>query len=222
MSDKISKNKAECLFWLGRYTQRVYAVLHFFRKFRDMLIEEPEDYTVFCEKLGVADKYSSAEDFMLRYLFSKDDGVSLRSALHNAFNNAIVVRELIKSETFSYVQLALGKMEECAAKGSDVNELQELTDSLMAFWGAVDERIFQSETRNMIKAGWFLEELDLHIRFDYSFPRLQNMFRRLEQRVLKDTDVFDMGKFLELKEALALPGAAKDHLLYLLSCLLIL
>jgi uncharacterized alpha-E superfamily protein len=218
--EQISGNKANCLFWLGRYMQRVYTILHFFEKFRDQIIEEPDDYKEFCDKLGVYEnKYSSVSDFMSRILYDKDDESSLIAALKCAFNNAIVVRDLTKSDIFSYVQLAVDKIEECAVKNVDINDLQGVADSAMAFWGAVDERIFNKETRNMIKAGWFLEDLDLHVRFDYPFSRLKSMLNRLEFRVINNPHLFDTGKFLELKEALAEPGIDKDNVLYLISVL---
>jgi hypothetical protein len=200
--------------------QRVYTILHFFEKFRDQIIESPEDYKEFCVKLGVQeDKYASASDFMARILYDKDDGNSLFAALKCAFNNAIMVRDLTKSDIFSYVQLAVDKIEECAAKNADINDLQGVADSAMAFWGAVDERIFNRETRDMIKAGWFLEDLDLHVRFDYPFWRLKGMLNRLEFRVTNNPHLFDVGKFLELKEALAEPGINRDNVLYLISVL---
>ncbi|MDR2783213.1 MAG: alpha-E domain-containing protein, partial [Treponema sp.] len=79
------------------------------------------------------------------------------SALIYAYDNAIVLREDIKSETLAYVEMCVREMERCAAKNDDAYELRPVTDSLMAFWGSVDERIFRRDIRNMIKAGWYLE-----------------------------------------------------------------
>ena len=48
----ISANKANSLFWLGRYEERVYITLHLMRKCYDKMIDgEMEDYRPFWQKL---------------------------------------------------------------------------------------------------------------------------------------------------------------------------
>jgi hypothetical protein len=218
--DLIWIGKAEHLFWLGRYTQRVYTVLHFFRKFRDILIDVDENaYSSFCQKLGVENKYVSASDFLSRYLFDKSDSNSMISALRYTYDNALALREEIKSENLGYVGLCLDVMEEEVTKHSDVNELQSVSDSLMAFWGAVDERIFKHEVRNMIKAGWRLEALDLHIRFDYPQERILLFLERLEPHLKAEPKVFDQKLFFDMKMALEQPSFNKNAVLAMLASL---
>jgi hypothetical protein len=225
MMETLSIVKAGNLFWLGRYTQRVYTILHFFRKYRDMIIDvDADSYHAFCRKLGVEDKYNSASDFLRRYLFDAADGNSLIFALACAFDNGIVLRKEIKSETLSYVQLCVDEMERCAKADADVNALQPVTDSLMAFWGAVDERIFRRDVRNMIKAGWYLEDLDLHIRFEYPYERVRLLFDRLERHILpeKERAIFDLNLFEELKRELEKPAFNKTKALGMLARLFVL
>jgi uncharacterized alpha-E superfamily protein len=214
---------AENLFWLGRYTQRVYTVLHFFRKFQDILIGDDEfAYDSFCRQLGVENKYESADDFLSRYLFDNTDSNSLISALTYAHDNALVLREEIKSENLAYVELCLDVMEEGASKHSDVNELQIVSDSLMAFWGAADDRIFKREVRNMIKAGWRLEALDLHIRFDYPQERLLLLLYRLERHLNKEEAIFDQKLFFDMKAAVQQASFNKNAVLAMLASLYLL
>jgi hypothetical protein len=195
-------------------------VLHFFRKFRDILIDVDEHaYGSFCEKLGVENKYTCASDFLSRYLFDKSDSNSLISALRYTHDNALVLREEIKSENLGYVELCLDVMEEGVTKQSDVNELQIVSDSLMAFWGAVDERIFKREVRNMIKAGWRLEALDLHIRFDYPHERILLFLERLEQHLKAEPEVFDQKLFFDMKSALEQASFNKNAVLAMLASL---
>ena len=41
----ISANKANRLYWLGRYTERVYLSLHFLRRYYDQMIDgHPQNY----------------------------------------------------------------------------------------------------------------------------------------------------------------------------------
>ncbi|KAA6328666.1 hypothetical protein EZS27_022461 [termite gut metagenome] len=197
--ETISKAKAENLFWLGRYTQRVYIILHFLRKYRDRMIDEDENaYSLFCGKLGIENIYTSREDFLHRYLFDQSNNNSLISKLAYASNNATILREEIKSETFAYIQMSICHIERCAGD-SDLSALQPVTDSLLAFWGSVDERIHNRDVRNMIKAGKYLETFDLYARFDYPYGRIIYLLNRLEKHIEKEKSIFDQNLFLEIK-----------------------
>ena len=62
------------LFWLGRYSERVYTTLKLFSLSFDSLIEEGEDdHRVFCESLEIPDIYLDKEDFIARYPFGSLD-----------------------------------------------------------------------------------------------------------------------------------------------------
>jgi hypothetical protein len=100
-----------------------------------------------------------------------------------------------------------------------VNELEIVSDSLMAFWGAIDERIFKREVRNMIKVGWRLEALDLHIRFDYPHERILFFLERLEWHLKAEPEAFDQKLFLDMKTALEQPSFNKNAVLAMLASL---
>ncbi|MDR3218813.1 MAG: alpha-E domain-containing protein [Dysgonamonadaceae bacterium] len=214
MGETISNAKAGNLFWLGRYTERVHVILHFLRKYRDRMIDEDADaYHLFCEKLGIENCYTSCDDFLNRFLFDKTNKHSLISILTCASDNAIVLRQEIKSETLAYIQLAICHIEQCACINSDVDVLQPVTDSLMAFWGSIDERIHKRDARNMIKAGKYLEKFDLHIRFDYPRERINYLFDRLEKHIQKEKSIFDQNSLFELKLATEQPFYNKQEIL---------
>jgi uncharacterized alpha-E superfamily protein len=205
MAETISNTKAENLFWLGRYVHRVYTILHFLRKYRDVMIDENEcAYKLFCEKLGIENVYTSSDDFIHNYLFDKNNRNSLISTLTVASGNAILLREEIKSETFAYIQMSICHIESCA-KDSELNDLQSVTDYLLAFWGSVDERMYKRDVRNMIKAGKYTEALDLHIRFDYPHERILYLLNRLEKHTEKEKTIFDQILFLQLKKEIEFP-----------------
>ncbi|OAV67442.1 hypothetical protein Barb6XT_01473 [Bacteroidales bacterium Barb6XT] len=217
MGETISNAKAESLFWLGRYTERVYVILHFLRKYRDVMIDEDENaYCIFCEKLGIENTYHSREDFLHNYLFDKSNSNSLISALSHASNNATLLRGEIKSETFSYIQMSICHMESCTGQ-SNLDVLQPVTDSLLAFGGSVDYRIYKKDTRNMIKAGKFLEALDLHIRFEYPNERIIYLLERMERHITKEKSIFDQNLFFEVKEEVKQCDYNKTKVLGLIS-----
>ena len=108
----ISVEKSDHLFWLGRYVERVFTTLNtFFTYYDRMLDTEKEAYKHFCERLSIPDIYENQEDFVQKYLFSKEDGNSVYSSMERAYDNAVVLRDELSSRTLSYIQLALDCME---------------------------------------------------------------------------------------------------------------
>ena len=99
------------LFWLGRYSERVYTTLKLFSLSFDSLIEQNgDDHRAFCQSLEIPDIYSDKDDFIDRYPFSLEVPDSIFSNLQRAYDNAIELREEIGSETLSFVQMAIYEM----------------------------------------------------------------------------------------------------------------
>ena len=133
----ISVEKTDHLFWLGRYVERVFTTLNtFFTYYDRMLDTEKEAYKHFCERLSIPDIYENQEDFVQKYLFSKEDGNSVYSSMERAYDNAVVLRDELSSRTLSYIQLALDCMEKHAGSGAFAYDLQPVLDDLFAFWAA--------------------------------------------------------------------------------------
>lgn len=66
------------LYWLGRYSERVYTTLKLFSISFDTLIEQyAEDYRSFCESIEIPDIYRDKDDFIDRYAFSPEDPNSI-------------------------------------------------------------------------------------------------------------------------------------------------
>jgi uncharacterized alpha-E superfamily protein len=214
-----SNAKVNNLFWLGRYVQRVYLILHFIRKYRDEVIDRDDDrdaYKRFCVKAGIANIYTSNEDFMQRYLYDPNNSVSLIAALSNADNNATLLREEIKSESFAYIQMAICHIERMNDI-TDVEELQLVTDCMLAFWGSLDERMIKGEARSVIKAGKYLESLDLYLRFDYPHDRLLYILENFEWHAGKQRAVFDQILLFQLRKELEHNDYNKIKVLEMLS-----
>ena len=77
----ISANKANSLFWLGRYEERVYITLHLMRKCYDKMIDgEMEDYRPFWQKLDPFGVYQTNEEFTLGMMYDDGNPSSVMSA----------------------------------------------------------------------------------------------------------------------------------------------
>lgn len=168
-NNAISAIKANRLYWLGRYTERVYISLHLLRRYYDKMIDgEPKEYEEYYQKLDTNNPYPDRESFRIGYMYDEKNPCSLISGLTAANDNAIVLREEIMSETLSYIELSLSCIRKSAEKKDDnITDLQPITDYLLAFWGSVDERVFDERVRNFLRIGKLVENMDMHIRFDY-------------------------------------------------------
>jgi len=197
----VSSAKASRLYWLGRYAERVYLTLHMLRKHFDMMIDEDKDaYIIFCTKMGIENKYTSADDFTKRYLFDCSNPESVINMLDRVKDNAMMLREEIMTETLCYIELSIAHMNKPEVQSAGIEGLQRITDYMLAFWGSIDERIVDNQIRHSIKFGKFVESLDLHIRFDYQFNRVEGIFNRLLHTIEKECYICDEMTLLTLKQ----------------------
>lgn len=202
----ISVEQADHLFWLGRYTERVYITLRFYFKSFDSMIDETVDsYQAFCESIDIPNIYSSREDFFRRYPFDAENPDSIISNLNRAYDNAIVLRESIGSEVLSYIQLAIYDMNKAAVSKSPLIELQYLIDHILSFWGIADDQIDSEQVRNMIKAGKRIERIDMYARLGVSREELVKEVCRMIPRVERSGLVYDKARLEQMKSLVENP-----------------
>ena len=196
----ISVEQADHLFWLGRYTERVYTTLRlYFPSFDSMIDETVDSYQTFCESIDIPDIYSSKEDFLKRYPFDADNPDSIISNLGRAYDNAVVLRESIGSEALSYIQLAVYDMNKAAVSKSPLIELQYLVDHILSFWGIADDQIDSEQVRNMIKAGKRIERIDLYARLKVSGEELIREVCRMIPMVERSGLIYDKARLEQMK-----------------------
>ena len=169
----ISANKANSLFWLGRYEERVYITLHLMRKCYDKMIDgEMEDYRPFWQKLDPFGVYQTNEEFTLGMMYDDGNPSSVMSAQTKAMDNAILLREEIMSETLSYLEMSVALLKKCVDKQeTNVMILQPVIDWSLAFWGAAEQRLLNHKALYIMMIGRNIENLDMLLRFEYSYER---------------------------------------------------
>ena len=180
----ISLVKANNLLWLGRYSERVYTTIRkFYIEFDKMIDNEKDGYSEYCNKLNIPIIYESNDDFINRYLYDKTNPDSVISNLIRAYDNAIVLRDEIGTETMAYLQLCLSTMEKTMHSASPLMELQNVLDMLLAFWACADDYIVDAETRNIIKTGKSIERIDLYLRLGSDEQSLLLEYQKLCARI---------------------------------------
>lgn len=196
----ISVEQADHLYWLGRYTERVYTTLRgFFQSFDTMIDETIDSYQKFCASIDIPNIYTSKEDFLKRYPFDAENPDSIISNLNRAYDNAIVLRESIGSEALSYIQLAIYDMNKAALSRSPLIEMQYIMDHILAFWGIADDEIDSEQVRNMIKAGKRIERVDLYARLGMPGNELVREVHRMIPRVERSGLSYDKEKLERVK-----------------------
>lgn len=192
--------------------ERVFTTLNtFFTYYDRMLDTEKEAYKRFCERLSIPDTYENQEDFVQKYLFSKEDGNSVYSSMERAYDNAVVLRDELSSRTLSYIQLALDCMEKHAGSGAFAYDLQPVLDDLFAFWGCLDDNVEDEECRNIIKCGKYLERLDLYMRLDYPYRMIEKEYNKFLNRLHKIRIRYNLSEIDTLNEIMNLGDGWRDR-----------
>lgn len=180
----VSIDQGDHLFWLGRYVERVCLTLHYLDELYDTLLDlDSSAYKQFCTKLNIPDVYKDEMDFITRYQFDKNNPDSLYSNLSRAYDNGLVLRNIISTPALSYIQMSLDLMEEGAKTGTYALLNQQIVDYLLAFWGILDEKVGTKHKRNLIKAGRYLERLDMQTRLGTDWEELAITFGKMSRRL---------------------------------------
>lgn len=180
----ISLEKIDCVYWLGRYAERVFTSTNYYTYVFDRLIDtDKECYKEYCHRLDIPDIYQDGEDFADKYLYDLSNPDSLYANMSRAFDNAIIIREELSSDVLAYIHLALDKFK--FTRGSDNIPLilQEIRDYLYAFWGSADDFIISQDVRNILKCGRYAERVDIHIRMGASAAVIDKELSKLASRI---------------------------------------
>lgn len=181
----ISLEQTNRLYWLGRYSERVYTTIRLYAKcYDDMIDDIGENYADFCRMLEIPNIYKDKEDFNQRYGFDESDPNSILSNLIRAYDNAVVLREEIGSETLSYIQLAIYAINKAKISRAPLLELQNVEDNILAFWGIADDFIESETIRNIIRTGKRVERIDPYARLKLGIKELKSELRRMHTRLV--------------------------------------
>ncbi len=191
----ITADKANRLYWLGRYTERVYITLHLLRRYYDKVIDgDISDFTEYYSLLGVdySGHTDGCEKLQLSQLYDLENICSVYTSLALCRDNAIVLRRDITSESLSYIQMSHALIEECAKIGEkNITRLQLITDYMLALFGSIDERVFDKRIRRFIKIGKLIENIDLHVRFNYPFFRIEEAYSTLCEHLKEESSIIN-------------------------------
>ena len=197
----ITVNQSDCLFWLGRYIERVYTTLRMYCQEYDRMSDEMQDsYEEYCRRMGIPNIYTSREDFRKRYPFDASNPHSIRSALDRAYDNAILLRGELGTHCLSYVEMTIYDLKKAETSDAPLIAFQALVDHILAFWGIVDDVIEAEQVRSILKTGKRVERIDMYARMKYDAKEVAHEIRRLAGRIPKTGLVYDQKAIDRLME----------------------
>ncbi|MDY2628447.1 MAG: alpha-E domain-containing protein [Lachnospiraceae bacterium] len=195
----ISLDRADSLFWLGRYTERVFTTVKVFFQYYDKMIDQNENaYQKFCMELSIPDVYGSRENFVRDYILDETNPDSIISNMKRAYDNALVSRDDVSTESMAYLELCLQAIRRGKGSAAPLFELQSVIDDIYAFWGSIDDCILDEENRNIVKCGRYVERMDLYLRLGYGWVSVAKEFAKFSNRLERVRIGYHHDKFQEL------------------------
>ena len=122
-----------------------------------------------------------------------------------AYDNAVVLREELGSETLSYIQLAIYDMNKAKTSEAPILQFQKISDNILAFWGMVDDSIAREKVRNIIKSGKRIERIDLYARLKLPRNKMEREVMRLADRIPKSGMNYEQERVEELLGLVRMP-----------------
>ena len=175
----ISLEHGDRLYWLGRYTERVFTTLKALQDVYDRMLDNEGSYTEFLGYFEMPDIYGSSTEFFCDLLYNRDNFSSVAHSLDRAYDNGIVLREDISSGAFSFLQVAKDTLKKSKTAKNRRLALLPLEDVLYGFWGCIADNIYDEEIKNIIYCGKSTERLDLYLRMKYPYEDVSREFERL-------------------------------------------
>lgn len=192
----LSLEKVDHLLWLGRYVERCHTTMGFVLHAYDEALDFPDGaWRAQLAELGFDAASGSPIPFFRDSLFNGNNSSSVKFSMSAAFDNAVVLRDVIGTECLAYIQMAVNSIEAAEKSDSPLLALQNVRDDILAFKGCVDEYIGSDTARNLVKSGFTVERMDLYTRLRYRLDRLQQEAHRLAGRIDRIGVAYDKAAF---------------------------
>lgn len=203
----LSLERVNRLLWLGRYVERCYVTLKFILNTYDAALDSVEgNWKGQLEELGFDQDNDDPEEFFRECLFSRTLTSSAYYSMSAAYDNAVVLRDVIGTESAAYIQMAVNEIERAETSDAPLLDLQQVIDCIMAFKGSCDDYVVNDAARNIIKCGISVERMDLYARLSYHLEDIRKETHKLASRIDRTGMTYDRTAFRALIEKVYAPS----------------
>lgn len=213
--DIIAVDRLNNLIWLGRYSERVYTTIKTFFKGYDKMIDDPYFYVTYCERFQIPNIYINQRDFIERYVLDENDPNSIISNLYRAYDNCIVLRNELGTETVNYLEVALNNLKGIQDFDSFLLELQTVVDYILAFWACLSDTVEKYEVKTVVKLGRRIERLDLYLRLRKNIDEIKKALNLLDDRMKRASIAYQIENYVLLKQEINGDCLDYDRAIYL-------
>ncbi len=176
----ISLETASNLYWLGRYSERCSLLINIFSDTFDTMLDKDNNcYIELCNKIGIPNVYNDSDDFINKFIFDENNSYSIISSLDNAYNNAVLSKDVLKHECYSYLRLASNLLRDIHIK--QLYRLMNVQDYIFSFFGSILEYMEDEEAYNLVLMGKYIERIDVFLRLGEKTERIDKMYHRLNR-----------------------------------------
>lgn len=155
---------ADNLYWLGRYLQRTEILVKEAVSCYDNVIDRDfESGKYFFAKLGVEIEYKNSKDFLNQATYGEHYS-SIENSINFARENATMIRDLIKDETFGAINDFYNQIKSHKATGVSPHFLDEMLHKIDTVWGIMLSSLHIQKPTLFIQFGQTVEMIDLKIR----------------------------------------------------------
>ena len=195
----LSLERTQRLLWLGRYMARSVTTLKFILATYDRALDSVEgNWKGQLEELGFDNDNDDPWEFFHECLFSRTLPSSVYCSLSAACGNAMVLRDVVGTESAAYVQMAFNELELAEVSDAPLLDLQQVIDMIMAFKGSCDDFITNDAARNIVKCGISIERMDLYARLNYRLDDVRRETQKLATRIDRTGLSYDRQAFKQL------------------------
>jgi len=209
----VSLKHSSNLYWLGRYAERVYTTLDTFFDYYDSTLDKDKlSYKDFLKRLEIEDEFSDYESFLNEFLYGTDC-FSISSTFRLAYDNALVLKNMIGSEALAYLELARNVFHSHKDTKNFRLAFMPVIDYLLSYWGCIDDHLTFGEAGTIIKCGKLVERLDLYFRFSYDNNLINREYDKLCHIIARANKGFCNANHLAvLVQVLAIEDSYKERL----------
>jgi uncharacterized circularly permuted ATP-grasp superfamily protein len=179
----VTAAKADNLYWLGRYSERVYTTIRQFFPFYDLVMDtQVEAFRPFAHALDLPDDFTDFDAFIHSFLYDDSNPDSVRSSVQSAFNNVVVLRPELGSNLVQYIELAVKSITDAAEgdlKSENIYRQRDITDNMLCLWGGIEDSALDPVLKGFLFIGKYLERIDLFTRFGLPAEQLNPALKKL-------------------------------------------